>query len=58
MGVFALSAFVVWFLFELDLDYILFPALAGFMILGPLIASGLYEKSRRLETGGRTTCAK
>jgi len=54
LGVFALSAFVVWFLFELELDYVLFPALAGFMIVGPLIAGGLYEKSRRLETGERT----
>lgn len=55
IGVFAVSAFVIWFLFEWDLDYILFPALAGFMIMGPLIASGLYEKSRRLETGDRTS---
>jgi uncharacterized membrane protein len=53
LGVFALSAFVVWFLFELELDYILFPALAGFMIVGPLVAGGLYEKSRRLENGER-----
>jgi uncharacterized membrane protein len=49
LGVFALSAFIVWFLFRLELDYVLFPALAGFMIVGPLIAGGLYEKSRRLE---------
>jgi uncharacterized membrane protein len=53
LGVFALSAFVIWFLFELELDYILFPALAGFMIVGPMIAAGLYEKSRRLESGER-----
>ena len=53
VGVFALSAFVVWFLFELELDYILFPALAGFMIVGPMIAAGLYQKSRQLESGER-----
>jgi uncharacterized membrane protein len=53
LGVFALSAFIVWFLFELELDYVLFPALAGFMIVGPLIAGGLYEKSRRLEKDER-----
>ncbi len=53
LGVFALSAFIVWFLFKLELDYVLFPALAGFMIIGPLVAGGLYEKSRRLEHGDR-----
>ncbi|QIE56027.1 DUF2189 domain-containing protein [Pikeienuella piscinae] len=51
VAVFVVSAFVVWFLFRLELDYALFPALAGFMVVGPLIANGLYEKSRRLETG-------
>jgi uncharacterized membrane protein len=53
VGVFALSAIVVWFLFRFELDYILFPALAGFMIVGPLVAAGLYEKSRRLEINER-----
>jgi uncharacterized membrane protein len=57
LGVFIVSAAVVWFLFQLELDYALFPALAGFMILGPLIANGLYEKSRRLEEGERTSFA-
>jgi uncharacterized membrane protein len=52
-GVFLVSATVVWFLFSLELDYALFPALAGFMVIGPLIANGLYEKSRRLESGAR-----
>ncbi len=47
--VFTVSAIVVWFLFRLEYDYALFPALAGFMVVGPLIANGLYEKSRRLE---------
>ena len=42
---------IVWGLFALGLDYILFPALAGFMVVGPLIAIGLYEKSRAIEAG-------
>lgn len=49
--VFLISAVIVWFLFDRELDYVLFPALAGFMVVGPLVANGLYEKSRRLENG-------
>ena len=53
--VFAVSALVVWGMFRFEVDYFFFPALSGFMVLGPLIAAGLYEKSRRLEQGERTT---
>jgi uncharacterized membrane protein len=56
-GVFAVSSLVVWFLYRAELDYLLFPALAGFMVVGPLIANGLYEKSRRLEAGEPVTLA-
>lgn len=49
--VFAVSAVIVWGLFWLELDYILLPALAGFMVVGPLVAIGLYEKSRAIEEG-------
>jgi uncharacterized membrane protein len=52
--VFALSIAVVWAMFRFGIDYFLLPALSGFMVLGPLIATGLYEKSRRLENGERT----
>src|SRR5574337_531749 len=34
---------------------LVFPALAGFMIVAPLLAVGLYEKSRCLEDGERPT---
>lgn len=48
------SAVIVWGLFRLRLDYILFPALAGFMVVGPLVAIGLYQKSRDIEAGRPT----
>ncbi len=47
----AASAGIVWGLFALKLDYILFPALAGFLVVGPILAIGLYEKSRCIAAG-------
>ncbi|HEY2871391.1 MAG TPA: DUF2189 domain-containing protein [Reyranella sp.] len=49
--VFAVSEAIVTGLFSFGWDYILFPALAGFMVVGPLLAMGLYEKSRRIARG-------
>ena len=49
--VFLVSVITVVGLFALHLDYILFPAFAGFMVAGPVIGIGLYEKSRRIEEG-------
>lgn len=49
--VFAVSVGIVYGLFAFNLDYILFPAFAGFMVVGPLLAIGLYEKSRRIAAG-------
>ena len=54
---FAASWLVLSALFALDYDYILFPALSGFMIVGPLLAIGMYEKSRRLALGEQVTLA-
>ncbi|RVV96712.1 DUF2189 domain-containing protein [Mesobaculum littorinae] len=51
LGVFLVSLALVWGLFRFEADYALFPALAGFLVVGPMIAAGLYEKSRRIEEG-------
>jgi uncharacterized membrane protein len=51
LAVFAISLAIVWVLFAFRLDYILFPALAGFMVVGPLVAIGLYDKSRAIANG-------
>lgn len=49
------SASIVAGMFVYGLDYILFPALAGFMIVGPVIAIGLYQKSRQLDRKGEVS---
>jgi len=46
----ALSILIVVGIFIFKLDYILFPALAAFLVIGPTLAIGLYEKSRRIQT--------
>ncbi|MDX3808462.1 DUF2189 domain-containing protein [Bosea thiooxidans] len=56
--VFLVSLGIVWGLFRLELDYILFPALAGFMVVGPLLAIGLYQKSRDIEQGKSVSLAR
>lgn len=46
-----ISAALVVSLFAFGWDYILFPLLAGFMVVAPVLATGLYEKSRRIAAG-------
>jgi uncharacterized membrane protein len=53
--VLALSAAIVAGLWWLDWGFILFPALAGFLVFAPALATGLYEKSRALDTGEPVT---
>jgi uncharacterized membrane protein len=49
--VFLVSVVTVIGLFAFHRDYILLPAFAGFMVVGPVIGIGLYEKSRRIAEG-------
>lgn len=49
----ALSAVLIYTFLEFNLDYVLFPALSGFMIVAPLVAMGLYQKSAKLAQGER-----
>lgn len=46
LGVTIFSIAFIALLFSMDWDYILFPALSGFLIMAPALAIGLYEKSR------------
>ncbi|HEU4652078.1 MAG TPA: DUF2189 domain-containing protein [Croceibacterium sp.] len=50
-----LSAAIVAGLWRLGWDFALFPALAGFLVFAPALATGLYEKSRALESGEPVT---
>ena len=58
LAVFIISLAVVWALVHLEFDYILFPALAGFMVVGPLVAIGLYQKSRAIEENAPVSLAR
>jgi uncharacterized membrane protein len=58
LAAFALSLLVIWGMFAFGWDQVLFPALAGFMVVGPIVAIGLYEKSRAIETGAPVTAKR
>ena len=49
--IFLVSIALVGTLVASGRDYILFPAFAGFMVVGPILAVGLYEKSRHIAEG-------
>lgn len=55
LGVFLLSVVVIVGMFAFGWDHVLFPALAGFMVVAPTLAVGLYQKSRRIADGERAT---
>ncbi len=50
----ALSWAIIAGMFRAELDHFLFPALAGFMVIAPVFANGLYAKSDRLARGRKT----
>jgi len=58
MLIFLLSVIIVGGLFRFGLDYILFPALAGFMVVGPILAVGPYVKSRLIAAGQPVSLAR
>lgn len=56
--VFLLSLACVLGMAFLEWDYVLFPALAGFLVFAPTLAIGLYVKSRAIERGEPMTFAQ
>ncbi len=51
--IFVASILVIWALVAAGMPSLIFPALSGFLVVGPVLAIGLYEKSRRRAAGKR-----
>ena len=55
VAIFVASIASIAGLFALSIDYVLLPAFAGFLVIAPALAIGLYEKSRLIEEGAAVT---
>jgi uncharacterized membrane protein len=55
VAIFLVTVILALMLIASGRDYILFPAIAGYLIVAPVLAIGLYEKSRALEAGEHPT---
>lgn len=55
LGMFVVSLAIIALIVAYQRDYALLPALTGFLLVGPLFAVGLYEKSRLHEQGHQVT---
>jgi uncharacterized membrane protein len=52
--VFLVSILFVMALYQFGFSYILLPVIAGFMVVGPMVAIGLYGKSRLIDDGAKS----
>ncbi len=55
LGITLVSWGIIYLMFSFGWAQILFPALAGFLVVGPLLATGLYVKSHRLGSGEKVS---
>lgn len=55
LGVTLVSWGIIYAMFTFGWAQILFPALAGFLVVGPLLATGLYVKSQKLAAGKKVS---